>query len=37
MALSKFLILKRLAQRGLEGRTALIQPRRDLITAACAG
>ena len=32
MALRKCLILRRLAQRGLEGRRALIQPSCDLIT-----
>jgi len=37
MALSKFLILRCLAQRGLEGRRALIEPRCDLITPSRAG
>ncbi len=37
MALKEFLILRRLAQRGLEGRRALIQPLGNWITAAFAG
>jgi hypothetical protein len=37
IALKPFLVLRRLAQRGLEGRTALIQLPVDLITASQAG
>ena len=37
MALRKLLILRRLAQRGLEGRTALIQHLFDWITASQVG
>ena len=36
MALKEFLVLRCLAQRGLEGRMALIQPLGNWITAAIA-
>jgi hypothetical protein len=37
MTLKEFLVLRCLAQRGLEGRKALIQPLGNWITASCAG
>ncbi len=37
MALKEFLVLRCLAQRGLEGRMALIQPLGNWITASKAG
>ncbi len=37
MALKEFLVLRCLAQRGLEGRMALIQPLGNWITAFFAG
>ena len=37
IALKPFLVLRRLAQRGLEGRKALIPLPVDWVTASCAG
>ena len=36
MALGKILILRRLAERGLEGRTTLIQMTGSFLTLDCA-